>query len=57
MNHIEFGISRLRQIWDMDWKCLTEPKRGSKGGTITNNARKVLGQPIVKPINKMAPGD
>ena len=98
MNHIEFSVSRLRQIWDMDrdqpeflaevaylydqivqtgthepiiemgmklmipfeevgtavssameWKYLTPPKRGSNGGTITNKARKVLGQPIVKP--------
>ena len=106
MNHIEFSVSRLRQIWDMDrdqpeflaevaylydqivqtgthepiiemgmklmipfeevgaavsnameWKYLTAPKRGTFGGEITNKARKVLGQPIVKPINRMAPGD
>lgn len=102
MNHIEFSVSRLRQIWDMDrdqpeflaevaylydqivqtgthepiiemgmklmipfeevgaavsnameWKYLTAPKRGSNGGTITNKARKVLGQPIVKPAPKV----
>lgn len=101
MNHIEFSVSRLRQIWDMDrdqpeflaevaylydqivqtgthepiiemgmklmisfeevgaavsntmaWGYLKEPKRGSNGGTITNKARKVLGQPIVKPAPK-----
>jgi hypothetical protein len=101
MNHIEFSVSRLRQIWDMDrdqpeflaevaylydqivqtgthepiiemgmklmipfeevgaavsnameWKYLTAPKRGSNGGAITNKARKVLGQPIVKPGEK-----
>jgi hypothetical protein len=103
MNHIEFSISRLRQIWDMDrdqpeflaevaylydqivqtgthepiiemgmklmipfeevgtavssameWKYLTPPKRGSNGGTITNKARKVLGQPIVKTSEKQS---
>ena len=102
MNHIEFSVSRLRQIWDMDrdqpeflaeiaylydqivqtdthepiiemgmklmipfeevgaavsnamdWKYLTEPKRGSNGGAITNKARKVLGQPIVKSTPKV----
>ncbi len=101
MNHIEFSVSRLRQIWDMDrdqpeflaevaylydqivqtgthepiiemgmklmipfeevgaavsnameWKYLTAPKRGTFGGEITNKARKVLGQPIVKPAPK-----
>ena len=33
----------------MEWKYLTAPKRGTFGGEITNKARKVLGQPIVKP--------
>ena len=104
MNHIEFSVSRLRQIWDMDrdepeflaevaylydqivqtgthepviemgmklmipfeevgeavtntmaWGYLKEPKRGTYGGTITNKARKVLGQPIVKPAPKAPP--
>jgi hypothetical protein len=104
MKHIEFSVSRLRQIWDMDrdqpeflaevaylydqivqtgthepiiemgmklmipfeevgtavsnamdWKYITAPKRGTFGGTITNKARKVLGQPIVKPVPKAKP--
>lgn len=96
MDHIEFSVSRLRMLWDVDRvdpeffaevaylydqivqtgtkepiidmgmkllipfeevgyvvslameaKYLTAPKRGTFGGTITNKARKVLGQPIV----------
>ena len=37
----------------MERKYLTEPKSGSNGGTITNKARKVLGQPIMKPAPKV----
>ena len=32
----------------MSWGYLTTPKRGTWGGAITNKARMVLGQPIVK---------
>lgn len=32
----------------MEWKYITAPKCGTYGGEITNKARKVLGQPIVK---------
>lgn len=98
MDHIEFSISRLRILWDVDREdpeffaevaylydqivqtgshepiiymgmkleipfadvghvvsqameamYISTPKRGSYGGTITNKARKVLGQPIVNP--------
>jgi len=101
MNHIEFSVIRLRQIWATHWqtpeflaevaylydqmvrtgthepviemgmklmipfesvgeavalameeKYLTAPKKGSWGGEITNKARKVLGQPIVKATPK-----
>jgi hypothetical protein len=102
MDHIEFSVSRLRQIWnprsddpeflaeiaylydqivqtgthepiiDMGMKLiipfeevgdavshaidlgyLKAPKPGAFGGTITNKARKVLSQPIVKPKPKV----
>lgn len=103
MNHIEFSVSRLRILWNVDRedpeffaevaylydqivqtgsrepiidmgmkliipfaevghvvsqameaRYITAPKKGSYGGLITNKARKVLGQPIVKgkPISK-----
>jgi hypothetical protein len=104
MNHIEFSVSRLRQIWDMDRDqpeflaevaylydqivqtgtqepiidvgmklmipftevgeavstamalgYISAPKQGTFGGRITNKARKVLGQPIVKPVPKAKP--
>ena len=37
----------------MAWRYITAPKRGTFGGEITNKARKVLGQPIVKPTPKI----
>jgi hypothetical protein len=36
----------------MEEKYITAPKKGSWGGEFTNKARKVLGQPIVKPTTK-----
>ncbi|CAN2190647.1 hypothetical protein MCEMRE182_00508 [Candidatus Nanopelagicaceae bacterium] len=102
MDHIEFSVSRLRILWNVDRedpeffaevaylydqivqtgtkepiidmgmkllipfeevgyvvsiameaKYLTASKRGTFGGTITNKALKVLGQPIVKPAPKL----
>ena len=102
MNHIEFSVSRLRQIWDatseesqflaevaylydqivqtgtqepiidvgmklmipftevgeavstaMALGYISAPKQGTFGGRITNKARKVLGQPLVKPTPKV----
>lgn len=32
----------------MEARYITAPKRGSFGGSMTNKARRVLGQPIVK---------
>jgi hypothetical protein len=101
MDHIEFSVSRLRLLWDVDredpeffaevaylydqivqtgtkepiidmgmkllipfaevghvvsqameTKYLTAPKRGTFGGTITNKARKVLGQPLARKPNE-----
>ncbi len=39
----------------MAWKYIASPKRGTYGGEITNKARKVLGQPSVKPVPKAKP--
>jgi hypothetical protein len=38
----------------MEARFITSPKKGTWGGEITNKARKVLGQPIVKPKPKKA---
>ncbi len=38
----------------MAWGYISGPKRGTWGGEITNKARKILGQPIVKPTSKKA---
>jgi hypothetical protein len=38
----------------MAWGYISGPKRGTWGGEITNKARKILGQPIVKPTPKVS---
>jgi hypothetical protein len=38
----------------MQWKYITAPKPGSWGGTMTNKALKVLGQPPIKAAAKDA---
>lgn len=101
MNHIEFSVSRLRILWNVDRddpeffaevaylydqivqtgtegpiiemgmklmipfseigyvvsqameaRYITAPKRGTFGGSITNKARKVLKQPLVRKLKE-----